>query len=170
MGRTRFGSGWRLLTLGLAVSVLLAACSRAPNRVTAASPPSTSAGDGLVPSPSTGPGSDVVSACGEAQVFFASGSSDLDGDARARLDRYADCLSREEIDTILVSGMTDPGGDAAENLVLGEARARSVADYLRSVGCDVAFVVRSVGEVDAIENERLWPIERAASATGVASP
>lgn len=156
----------RLATLSLA-----AACAHEPSRTVVASgasgAPADSSGGALVPSPSTAPGSDVVSACGEAQVFFASGSSVLDAVARARLDTYAGCLSRQEIDTIYVSGMTDPGGSAAENELLGRARAQSVADHLASVGCDVDFVIRSYGEVGALEAEPLWPIERSASATGV---
>lgn len=162
--------------LVLATLVFAAACSHDASRtVTTSSASSTSTassstGGELALSPSTAPAGNVVSACGEAQVFFTTASSELDGGARARLNTYAGCLSRQEIDTIYVSGMTDPDGDAAANVVLGRARAQSVADYLRGLGCAVEFVIRSYGETEALEAAPLWPIERSASATGVATP
>jgi outer membrane protein OmpA-like peptidoglycan-associated protein len=107
--------------------------------------------------------------CGNAQVFFAPGSSNLDDASQQRLDRYATCLSNHEIDAIYVSGTTDPVGTSEENITLGRERARNVADYLHDRGCHVDFVIRSFGERDALESAPLWPVERSADVTAVAT-
>jgi outer membrane protein OmpA-like peptidoglycan-associated protein len=107
--------------------------------------------------------------CGNAQVFFAAGSAELDDVARERLDRYATCLADHEFDVIYVSGTTDPVGSDEENLALGRTRARAVADYLHDQGCHVDFVIRSFGERDALSSPPLWPVERAVDATAVAT-
>jgi outer membrane protein OmpA-like peptidoglycan-associated protein len=107
--------------------------------------------------------------CGEPHVYFASGSAELSETARARLDSFAGCLTRHELDTLYVVGMTDPEGDADANLALGRERARAVADYLRARGCEVAFIIRSLGEAGATPAEPLWPLERSASVTATAS-
>ena len=108
--------------------------------------------------------------CGNAQVFFAPGSANLDEASQQRLDRYATCLSNHEIDAIYVSGTTDPVGTSEENITLGRERARNVADYLHDRGCHVDFVIRSFGERDALESPPLWPVERSADVTAVATP
>lgn len=116
----------------------------------------------------TSPSSGDEAVCGESQVYFASGSSDLDDAARARLERFATCLTNHEIDTIYVAGMTDPAGDEQTNLDLGRTRARAVADYLRAQGCTTQFVIRSYGEEGALQSQPLWPLERSATVTAVA--
>jgi len=122
--------------------------------------------DGVARSPEEAGGERV---CGDAQVYFATGSAELDQTSRERLDRYATCLSNHEIDAIYVSGTTDPAGDEGENLTLGRTRARNVADYLHERGCHVDFVIRSFGERDALDSQPLWPVERAADVTAVAA-
>ncbi|MBN8609067.1 MAG: OmpA family protein [Deltaproteobacteria bacterium] len=116
----------------------------------------------------TTPSSGDESVCGESQVFFASGSAELDDAARARLARFATCLTNHEIDTIYVAGMTDPAGDEETNLSLGRTRARAVADYLREQGCTTQFVIRSYGEEGSLQSQPLWPLERSATVTAVA--
>jgi outer membrane protein OmpA-like peptidoglycan-associated protein len=108
--------------------------------------------------------------CGSAQVFFAPGSSELDDAGRERLDVYAGCIARQEVDVVYVAGMTDPDGTEHDNLVLGRARALAVADYLRGSGVTADFVVRTMGEEGAVGSAPLWPIERSAEATAVAAP
>ncbi len=107
--------------------------------------------------------------CGNAQVFFASGSAELDQASRGRLDRYASCLTSHEIDAIYVSGTTDPEGTPESNVTLGRERARVVADYLHDSGCHVDFVIRSFGENGAAQSEQLWPVDRAADVTAVST-
>lgn len=148
----------------LAVLALTSACAH-EERAESSTPESRS----LATTPPAS-GGEVANACGEAQVFFQPGSSELDADARARLDTYAGCLSRHETDAIYVSGMTDPEGTPEENLVLGRARARATADYLHAAGCNVDFVIRTYGESGALASEPLWPLERSATAAAVATP
>jgi len=107
--------------------------------------------------------------CGNAQGVFESGSANLDQAAHERLDRYATCLSDHEIDAIYVSGTTDPAGTTDANPALGRERARNVADYLHDRGCHVDFVIRSFGERDALDSPPLWPVERSADVTAVAT-
>ncbi len=108
--------------------------------------------------------------CGNAQVFFAAGDAELDAAARERLDEYAGCLSRHETDVIYVAGMTDPAGTADENLTLGRRRAFAVAEHLHTQGVQVEFVIRSYGEEGALAGAPLWPLERSAAVTAVATP
>lgn len=122
-------------------------------------------GDTVARSPESAGGEQV---CGNAQIYFASGSTDLDQVGRERLDRYSQCLSSHEIDAVYVSGTTDPTGTDEENIALGRSRARVVADYLHDNGCHVDFVIRSFGERDALAEEVLWPLDRAADVTAVA--
>lgn len=130
-------------------------------------------GDVVEVSPAT-PSAAVASGgetpCGSAQVFFETGSSELDDAARERLDVYAGCLSRREIDVVYIAGMTDPEGNEHDNLVLGRSRALAVADYLHGTGVSTDFVVRTLGEAGAVGEQPLWPIERSAEATAVATP
>ena len=112
-------------------------------------------------------GDQQATPCGDAQVFFAAGESQLDSGARERLDGYAGCLVRHEIDTVFIAGMTDPEGAADENLRLGRARAFAVAEYLHEHGCQVDFVIRSYGEEGALTSPPLWPLERSAEVTAV---
>jgi len=118
----------------------------------------------------TTPSSGDAAACGGAQVFFANGSNELDSGAMASLDGYAGCLSRHEVDTITIVGMTDPEGTPTDNLILGRARALVVANYLHAAGCEVDFVIRSFGEVGALESEPLWPLERSVAVTATTTP
>jgi outer membrane protein OmpA-like peptidoglycan-associated protein len=108
--------------------------------------------------------------CGDAQVFFSEGETELDAGARERLDQYAGCLSRHEIDTVYVAGMTDPEGSPEDNIVLGRRRAFALAEYLHTRGCQVDFVIRSYGEEGAGTSAPLWPLERSADVTAVANP
>jgi outer membrane protein OmpA-like peptidoglycan-associated protein len=156
------------------IGLMATACSH--NRdanARAASSGSTADDDVVEVSPST-PSAAVASGgetpCGSAQVFFTTGSSELDAAARERLDVYAGCLARREIDVVYIAGMTDPAGTEHDNLVLGRARALAVADYLHGQGVSTDFVVRTLGEAGAVEEEPLWPIERSAEATAVATP
>ena len=149
-----------LRCLSLCGALFAVACAHdAPSRTSA-----DSSDQELVASPTTG--GEIV--CGESQVFFASGSAELDEPGRRSLDSYARCLEQHAIDTVYVVGMTDPEGTAEENLALGRARARAVADYLRGIGCTTDFVIRSHGEHGASASAPLWPLERSATveATG----
>lgn len=114
-------------------------------------------------------GAEATQPCGDARVLFETGSSSLDAPSSSRLDRFAECLNGHDIDAVYVSGMTDPEGTPEENLVLGRARARAVADYLLAHGVNVDFVIRSYGETGATATEPLWQSERRADVTAVST-
>jgi outer membrane protein OmpA-like peptidoglycan-associated protein len=105
--------------------------------------------------------------CGTAQVFFDSGSLELDETSRARLDEYAACIDGHGTDVVYVTGMSDPAGSEDDNLTLGRARALVVAEHLRAHGVEAPFTVRSLGEEGALESPPLWPVERSVEVTGV---
>jgi outer membrane protein OmpA-like peptidoglycan-associated protein len=63
-------------------------------------------------------------------VFFATDSSKLSGEAKETLDRVGQILKVTDSRHIRVRGHTDSTGDADYNQKLSEARAERVADYL----------------------------------------
>jgi outer membrane protein OmpA-like peptidoglycan-associated protein len=158
----------RVVTLALA-SMAIGCAHAAPHRTAAVH--DTTSGDDDATRVAAAPQSEGESSpCGDAQVFFAPGAATLDHGAELRLDTFAGCLARREIDVVYVTGMTDRVGTPEENLVLGHARAAAVAEYLRAAGVDVAFVVRSVGEEGALDTEPLWPLDRNADARTSPAP
>jgi outer membrane protein OmpA-like peptidoglycan-associated protein len=145
-----------------ALALLCSACAHSPPEHTA----SITQDHTMTTTPSSGD----AAACGGAQVFFSNGGVELDDSARTSLDLYAGCLLRHEVDTITIVGMTDPAGGEVDNLILGRARALVVANYLHAAGCEVEFVIRSFGEVGALESEPLWPLERSAAISATTAP
>jgi outer membrane protein OmpA-like peptidoglycan-associated protein len=68
-------------------------------------------------------------------VLFASGKSDLLGDAQVKLNGVADALTQQDPDSkMVVEGHTDSQGKAAYNQDLSQRRAQVVRDYLVSRG------------------------------------
>ncbi len=67
-------------------------------------------------------------------VFFPTGSAELDGRSRAELDRLAALLRERPGMRIRLEGHTDNVGDPADNQALSEARAAAVAAYLEASG------------------------------------
>ena len=68
------------------------------------------------------------------QIGFEFGSAALTLEAMGLIDRLAAILSEYRATLIVISGHSDNVGDAAFNLRLSEARARSVAEHLASHG------------------------------------
>lgn len=67
-------------------------------------------------------------------VFFASGSAELDTASFTELDRVGRWLEAHPGITLEVEGHTDDVGSTSANLALSEARAAAVRDYLISAG------------------------------------
>ena len=82
------------------------------------------------------------------QVFFSSGSAELDQTARSILEEgVSSQQSLQRTSRILVTGHTDRVGDATLNLRLGQRRAEAVRDYLMALGLPASrIVIRSYGE------------------------
>lgn len=102
--------------------------------------------------------------CNVTPVYFAFDSSDLDSRSRDGLSRSTRCLSSRPTGRVRVTGMADPRGTEEYNLALGERRARTVADYMRSLGVDgQSIATHSVGEEMATgRDESGWANDRRA--------
>lgn len=73
-------------------------------------------------------------ACELQTVYFGFDQDDLDSAARGAIQQNATCLRDKSVGNVHVTGHADPRGTEEYNLALGDRRARSVADYLRTVG------------------------------------
>jgi peptidoglycan-associated lipoprotein len=73
-----------------------------------------------------------------ASVFFELDSFELKTTEEAKLRRMADWLNQDKNRTIvfMVEGNCDPRGTAEYNIGLGDRRARTVKDFLGSLGVD----------------------------------
>lgn len=67
-------------------------------------------------------------------VFFASGSADLDAASNYELGILAQILKNNKTAKVEISGHTDSDGDYETNLQLSERRSRAAYDYLKSQG------------------------------------
>lgn len=66
-------------------------------------------------------------------VYFAFDSSNLSSTARSKLDSNADCIQKRSGE-VQLEGHCDERGTNEYNVALGERRAKSVYDYLTSLG------------------------------------
>jgi outer membrane protein OmpA-like peptidoglycan-associated protein/tetratricopeptide (TPR) repeat protein len=69
-------------------------------------------------------------------VFYATGSFDLEGASRAELNRVFDFMQENPTIGVEISGHTDNTGSPEHNQRLSEQRAQSVVDYLQAKGID----------------------------------
>lgn len=67
-------------------------------------------------------------------VFYATGSAELEPESRAELNRVRDFLTDNPSIGVEISGHTDNTGSPEHNQDLSERRAKSVVDYLRELG------------------------------------
>ncbi len=72
---------------------------------------------------------------------FETGKADLEEDAYKVIDELVAYLNRKEDERIELGGHTDNVGTAKSNLILSEARANTVRNYLLSKGIDPNRVV-----------------------------
>ena len=80
-------------------------------------------------------GSDSGNIEGLSTVYFELDSSRLSEEVKATLRANKNWLdSHPEVQLILLEGHCDPLGSEAYNIGLGERRAQSVLNYLRSIG------------------------------------
>jgi OmpA-OmpF porin, OOP family len=100
-------------------------------------------------------------------ITFATNSAELSSDTMATLDVLARALQSDTLAgfTFKVEGHADPRGDAAENLLLSQQRAQSVADYLINRHAILPERLEALGKgsselmnrtrIDAPENRRV---------------
>jgi peptidoglycan-associated lipoprotein len=80
-------------------------------------------------------------------IYFSFDSSDLDPEAREKLNENAAWLREDASRTLRIEGHTDEVGTPEYNIGLGERRARAAKDYLVRLGIEEGRVdVISYGE------------------------
>jgi len=80
-------------------------------------------------------------------VFFSTGSSNLSISARQEIEKIFLLLTAHARLRVQITGYTDARGNAANNKILAENRAKAVAEYLQTKGIDAGRIrVEGAGE------------------------
>jgi peptidoglycan-associated lipoprotein len=122
-----------LLSLGVAISIFMTACSSAKKKEdaelsgvpTAAAADESALGD-----------SDSGKAMGLQTVFFPYDSIVLDGAAKAALKNNAELMKKNASLKVQIEGHCDQRGGIQYNIALGEKRANSTRKYLEDMGVE----------------------------------
>jgi peptidoglycan-associated lipoprotein len=97
-------------------------------------------------------------------VYFDFDSYLLSSESRDRLQRNAQWLRKNPVPNLQIEGHTDERGSDAYNLTLGERRAKSVMNYLVSLGVPAgSLAIISYGEEQPAEHghgESAWAKNR----------
>lgn len=166
-------SRWSTLMLLVALGALvMAGCGKKPQVATEAPPPpQTQVQPETPPPPPPPPAPPPVdyaamdpSEYGIEDVFFAYDVYALTEQAMATLEKNARIMKEHASVNYLVEGHCDERGTIEYNLALGEKRAKSVVDYLVSLGVPAARLrVVSYGEERPFaqgSNEAAWAQNR----------
>ena len=78
----------------------------------------------------------VAGPCSLDPVYFSFDSSTLESSARDAISQNAQCMRERGIGSVRITGYTDPRGTEEYNLALGDRRARSVEQYMSSLGVE----------------------------------
>lgn len=99
--------------------------------------------------------------CSTPTIYFEFDSDALDEATRNALEATVRCLQQRTFNKLRLTGYCDPRGTEEYNLALGDRRARSVQQYMSSLGIEAAkLAVTSMGEEMASQNEAEWPKDR----------
>jgi peptidoglycan-associated lipoprotein len=100
--------------------------------------------------------------CQLETVYFAFDSSTLESSARDAIAKNAQCIKTRGMSGVKVTGYTDPRGTEEYNLALGDRRARSVEQYMSSLGVEgKSLSTASMGEeMSKGEDESGWARDR----------
>lgn len=102
-----------------------------------------------------------AAACELSSVYFDLDSSTLSDSARDQMSRNATCLRSRAGRGVHLTGTCDNRGTEEYNLALGERRAQSAQQYLKSLGVDGEITVSSMGEELATGNDEAgWARDR----------
>lgn len=115
-----------------------------------------------------GPGDGNIPVAGDVSplkdIHFAFDSDALDATAKATLRENADWMQTNKSVKVQVEGHTDSRGTNEYNMSLGQERANSAFDYLRSLGISSdSMSIISYGEelpLDPRETEAAWAKNR----------
>jgi peptidoglycan-associated lipoprotein len=138
------------LKLLLATALIAtAACSKKPPKELPPPPQASTAptgpsgpSDGSSAANGVTPGSreDFLQQAGTDTVLFGTDMYDVDGEARAILDRQAAWLKRYPAVRVTVEGHCDERGTREYNLALGDRRANAAKAYLAAAGVSAARI------------------------------
>ena len=100
--------------------------------------------------------------CQLQPVYFSYDSSTLEATARDGIAKNAQCIREKGMSGVRITGHTDPRGTEEYNLALGDRRARSVEQYMTSLGVGRGVLTSaSMGEeVARGEDESGWAQDR----------
>jgi peptidoglycan-associated lipoprotein len=100
--------------------------------------------------------------CELSPVYFDFDAAELDSSARNAISANVRCMKERGMETIQLTGHTDPRGTEEYNLALSDRRARAVKRYLVSLGV-AERSLRSTGvgeEMAQGEDEASWRRDR----------
>ncbi len=107
---------------------------------------------------------EIAKLCALPEAHFPFDSSEITGDAKAALDKLADCFTQGALAgrNMKIIGHADPRGTQEYNIGLGQRRASAVADYLKQRGMATGQMeTASMGEIEATgTNEQGWANDR----------
>jgi peptidoglycan-associated lipoprotein len=96
--------------------------------------------------PQNNDGPVAVGQCELQPVYFDFDSDSLADSARDQLSKNASCTKERAIKGVHLTGLTDPRGTEEYNLALGDRRAKSAQQYLKSLGIESEVTYSSMGE------------------------
>jgi peptidoglycan-associated lipoprotein len=104
----------------------------------------------------------VSTGCQLETIYFSYDSANLEPSARDAIAKNANCIRERSMGGVKVTGYTDPRGTEEYNLALGDRRARSVEQYMGSLGVEKGKLsTASMGEEMARgEDEGGWAKDR----------
>jgi len=112
--------------------------------------------------PAEAPPAVAAGPCELTPIYFAFDSATLEPSARDEIAKNAQCARERGMSNVKVTGYTDPRGTEEYNLALGDRRARSVEQYMESLGvAKSGLSSASMGEEMARgEDESGWAKDR----------
>lgn len=96
--------------------------------------------------PTTDTSATPTSECELSAAYFDFDSDTLADTARDQLSRNASCMKERTLKGVHLTGLTDPRGTEEYNLALGDRRAKSAQQYLKSLGAEADVSYSSMGE------------------------
>jgi peptidoglycan-associated lipoprotein len=101
-------------------------------------------------------------ACQLETIYFSYDSATLEASARDAIAKNASCVRERSMSGVRVTGYTDPRGTEEYNLALGDRRARSVEQFMGSLGVEKGKLsTSSMGEEMARgDDESGWAKDR----------
>lgn len=103
----------------------------------------------------------AASGCALDAIYFEFDSATLNDSSRTQLADVATCIKTRGLQSVHITGLTDPRGTEEYNLALGDRRAQAAKKYLESLGVPAQVSSSSMGEELATgSDESSWSRDR----------